>query len=82
MHKSEPVLENEMHKSLCDFEIRTDHLTPVRRPDLMIIYKKHPHKKKKKKKLTKKKKKKRKKRTCSLVDLAVPADHRGKIKES
>ena len=28
------------------------------------------------------KKKKKKKRTCRIVDLAVPADHSGKIRES
>ena len=30
----------------------------------------------------KKKKKKRKKRTCRIVNFAVPADHRVKLKES
>ena len=33
MHKPESVLEDETHKILGDFEIKTDHLIPVRRPD-------------------------------------------------
>ena len=40
MHKPAPVLENEMHKLLWDFNIQTDHLIPARRPDLIIITKK------------------------------------------
>ena len=40
MHKPEPVLENETQKILWDFEIQTDHLMLVRRPDLVIINKK------------------------------------------
>ena len=28
MHNPESVLENETHKILCDFEIKTDHPTP------------------------------------------------------
>ena len=40
MHKPESVPENETHKILWDFEIKTDHLIPARRPDLMIIKKK------------------------------------------
>ena len=35
MHKS--VLENETRKILSDFEIQTDHLSPARRLDLVII---------------------------------------------
>ena len=46
-----------------------DHLIPARRPNLIIINKK------------KKRKKKEKKRTCKIVDFAVPADHRIKLKE-
>ena len=61
MHKPESVLENETHKILRDFEIKTDHLIPARRPELVLIGKK---------------------KTCLLVDFAVPADHRVKIKES
>ena len=39
MHKPESVRENEMHKWLWDFEIQTDHLIPVRRPDIALITK-------------------------------------------
>ena len=59
MHNPESALENEMHKILWDFEIQTDHLISVRRPDLVI-----------------------KKRTCRIVEFAIPADHRVKLKES
>ena len=62
MHNPAPVLENDMHKILWDFDIHTDHLTSARRPDLIIINKK-------------------KKKTCKIVDFAVPADHRIKLKE-
>ena len=37
MHNPAPVLENDTHKLLWDFNIQTDHLIPVRRPDLIII---------------------------------------------
>ena len=40
MHNPTPVLENDTHKLLWDFGIRTDHLISARRPDLMIINKK------------------------------------------
>ena len=40
MHNPAPVLENATHKLLWDFNIQTDHLIPVRRPDLIIINKK------------------------------------------
>ena len=40
MHKLESVIENETHKILLDFEIRTDHPLPTRRPDLVINNKK------------------------------------------
>ena len=33
MHNTESVLENEMYKTLWDFEIKTDHLIPARKPD-------------------------------------------------
>ena len=66
MHNPAPVLENATHKLLWDFNIQTDHLIPARRPDLIIINKQ---------------KKKKKKRTCKIVDFAVPADHRIKLKE-
>ena len=34
-----PVLENDSHKLLWDFNIQTDQLIPARRPDLIIINK-------------------------------------------
>ena len=34
MHNLAPVLEYDSHKLLWDFNIQTDHLIPVRRPDL------------------------------------------------
>ena len=37
MHNPVPVLENDSHKLLWDFDIQTDHLIPARRPDLIII---------------------------------------------
>ena len=61
MHNPAPVRENNTHKILWDFDIRTDHLISARRPDLIMINKK--------------------KRTCKIVDFAVPADHRIKLKE-
>ena len=61
MHNPAPVLENNTHKLLWDFDIHTDHLISARRPDLIIIN--------------------QKKRTCKIVDFAVPADHRIKLKE-
>ena len=39
MHNPAPVLENDRHKLLWDFNIQTDHLIPARRPDLIIINK-------------------------------------------
>ena len=39
MHNPTPVLENDSHKLLWDFNIQTDHLIPARRPDLIIINK-------------------------------------------
>ena len=68
-------MENETHKFLWDFEIKTDHLISARHSDLIII-----NKKKKKKK--KKRKEEKKKGTCIMVDFAVPADHRVKLKEN
>ena len=64
MHNPGSVLENDTHKLLLDFDIPTDPMIMVRRPDLIIIYKK------------------KKKRSCKIVDFAVPADHRIKLKES
>ena len=40
MHNPAPVLENETHKLLWDFNIQMDLLIPARRPDLIIINKK------------------------------------------
>ena len=62
MHNPAPVLENDTHKLLWNFDIQTDHLNSVRRPDLIIINKK-------------------KKKISKIVDFAVPADHRIKLKE-
>ena len=39
MHNPAPVIENDSHKLLWDFNIQTDHLIPARRPDLIIINK-------------------------------------------
>ena len=48
MHNLVPVLENDSHTLLLDFNIQTDHLIPVRIPDLIII-----NNKKKKRELAK-----------------------------
>ncbi len=40
IHNPAPVLENNTHKLLWDFDIHTDHLISARRPDLIIINKK------------------------------------------
>ena len=40
MHNPAPVLENNTHKLLWDFDIHTDHQISARRPDLIIINKK------------------------------------------
>ena len=37
MHKTEYVLENETKTILWDFEIKTDHLIPTGRPDIVLI---------------------------------------------
>ena len=66
------VRENDTHKRQWDFDIQTDHLISARSPDLRVI----------KKKKKKKKKKEKKKRTCKIVDFAVLADHRIRLKES
>ena len=36
MHNPAPVLENDTHKLLWDFDIQTDHLILAKRPDLII----------------------------------------------
>ena len=63
MHNPAPVLENNIHKFLWDFDIHPDYRISSRRPDPIIINKK------------------KKERTCKIVDFAVPADHRIKLKE-
>ena len=40
MNKPESVLENEMRKILCDFEVQTDYPIPVRRLDWASINRK------------------------------------------
>ena len=37
MHNPAPVLENNAHKLLWDFDIHTDHLISAKKPDLIII---------------------------------------------
>ena len=39
MHNPGPILENNTHKLLRDFDIHTDHLISAKRPDLIIINK-------------------------------------------
>ena len=51
MHKSVYFLGNETNKILCNFEIKSDHLIPVRRRDQVTFNKNEKKKKKKKKKL-------------------------------
>ena len=63
MHNPAPVLENDTHKLLWDFDTYGSPIS-ARRPDLIIINKR-----------------KKKKRICKIVDFAVPADHRIKLKE-
>ena len=41
MHNPAPVLKNDTHKLLWDFNIQTDQLITARRPDLIIINKKN-----------------------------------------
>ena len=70
MQNPAPVLENNTHKFLWDFDIHTDHIITARRLNLIKINNKK-----------KKKKEKEKKRTCKIVDFVVPADLRIKLKE-
>ena len=67
MRNPAPVLVNDTHKLLWDFNIQTDHLIPTRRPDLIISNNNNNNNKKK--------------RICKIVDFAVPADHRINLKE-
>ena len=69
MYNLVSVLENDTHKLLWDFDMHTDHLISARIPDLIII---NP---------TPEKRKKKKKRICKIVDFAVPANYRIKLKE-
>ena len=62
MHNLASVLKNDTHKLLWDFEIQTDHLISVRRPDHL--------------------KTNQKMRTCKILDFAVSAEHKVKLKES
>ena len=66
MHNPAPLLENDTHKLCWNFDIHTDYLISARRPDLIII---------------KKKNKKKKQRICKIIDFAVPADYRIKLKK-
>ena len=50
MQNPGPVIENDTHKLLWDFDIQTDHVISARRPDLIIINKKKKKKEKRKKK--------------------------------
>ena len=68
MYNPAVVEENDTDKLLWDFDIQTNHLISTRRPDPIII--------------NKKKKKDKEKRNCKIVDMAVQADHRIKLKES
>ncbi len=52
MHDPAPVLENDTHKLLWDFNIQTDYLISARIPDLIIINKKKKKKKRKSAKLS------------------------------
>ena len=45
-HNSAPVLENNTHKLLWDFDIHTDYLISVRRPNLIIVNNNNNKKKK------------------------------------
>ena len=65
MYNPAPILENDTHKLLWDFDIHIDHLISARRPDLTIINKKNQ----------------KNKRNCKIVDFAVPAGHSRKLKE-
>ena len=43
MHNAASVLKNDKHKLLWNFDIQTDHLISVRRPELIIINNKKKH---------------------------------------
>ena len=67
MHNPAPVLENDTNKFLWDFDIHTDHLISARRPDLRIINNNNNNNNNNNK--------------SKIVDFAVSADHRIKLKE-
>ena len=80
MHNPAPVLENDTHKLLWDFDIHTDHLILARRPDQKIFINRKrlfvfPPEMAKQFDIAliiiNKKK-----RICKIFDLAVPADHK------
>ena len=66
MHNPASVLENDSYKLLWDFDSQIDHLILARRPGLMVINNNNN----------------KKKTTYKIVDFAVPADSRIKLKES
>ena len=67
MHNPASVRENDSHKLQWNLDIQTDHLISARRPDLIIINNNNNNN--------------NKKRICKIVDFAVPADHRIKLKK-
>ena len=67
LRKLESVLVNDTRKILWDFEKQTDYQIPTRRLDQEIINKKR---------------KKKEKKICCIVDLAIPANYKMRIKES
>ena len=66
MHNPAPVIENDTHRLLWDFNIHSDQLISTRRPDLIIINNNNNN---------------NNKQNLQNVDFAVPADHRIKLKE-
>ena len=80
MHNPESVLENKTRKILWDFEIQTDHLISARWPDQVIVNKK---------KCVcvcvcvwERERERERERVYRILDFAVPAYHRVKLKES
>ena len=72
MHNPAAVLENKPHELIWDFDIQMYHLISTRRANLIIINNNNNNNKKMKKK----------ERIRKIVDFAVPANHRIKLKES
>ena len=66
MHNSESVLEKETYKLLKDFVLQTDHQISARRPDLVFFLLLLLLLQKK---------------TCRIVDFAILADHKVKLKK-